>query len=910
MDANKEIRTLIEAKSSGKNVPVMNLIESSPALAAVLSKLNSPVQDAKTDQWGNRTITSPNQSSLGDISQDIAQKATDNENVLQIFPELKQAIMILVNGVQAPKDLNSTEINFSLAPEMKVAPLANKLIPIVEKYLSKDFKLKEELSTILYNVLAIEGSHPIMVIPESSVDDMINDRVTISTESIAREFGSKDNIRTLGLLGDSDFVKKQDKEKNISFESIVSGQDWSTRSRMTSNVVYDKDPKKGNLVDTGIRVTDNIDILKFPKIIQSQREQEINQALGNHYRSPFSFGIEDINNPNGGTGVYGSTELTDRQLTQLLYKDNPNIRNVTRKVKTSNETSRYNVGIPLAKVLPAESVIPICRSGNKKEHVAYFVILDGMGNAISRDAASGVYDEFRRSQNQFKKNNSNLSSHLLQRTADAFSTSCDTVTYQQMQKICSEIIETDFLSRLRNGVFGDDLALVDNATMYDILLSRMFRNQQTQVLFVPASLLTYFHYKLRKNGTGQTLLEEHMVINTLRAVLLFANVNRSVINSIGRTEAEITIDETDPNKLKTIEIMKHEALKTRMSQALPATISPTDINDWLKTSNIYFKLPDIKGLPNTTISFNETTTNYTKPDTDLSEMLDKKAVSGVGVPPELVSSMEQVEFATNIIANNLRLNKTIIGIQEAIQPHMTKFARTFCMNHGDAVVDIENIIRENIDLLTKVKEPDELVSDLAENENLLVKLLAREFLSNFEVNLSRPDTITLKNQLEAFEQYEEGIDKAIKYWLSEDILSSATSGDITAEQIGLIQNSCKSYFIREWLKKSAVLPELFDVVHTDEDGKTKVDIFTEVALHANTLTLSINDFLKKVVPVAQASQRDMETVTGGEEMDGVSSSDSGSSSSDDDSDNNDDGGDDDGGGGDDFDFDMPSMDDF
>ncbi len=188
--------------------------------------------------------------------------------------------------------------------------------------------------------------------------------------------------------------------------------------------------------------------------------------------------------------------------------------------------------------------------------------------------------------------------------------------------------------------------------------------------------------------------------------------------------------------------------------------------------------------------------------------------------------------------------------------------------------------------------------------------MAREFLSNFEVNLSRPDTITLKNQLEAFEQYEEGIDKAIKYWLSEDILSSATSGDITAEQIGLIQNSCKSYFIREWLKKSAVLPELFDVVHTDEDGKTKVDIFTEVALHANTLTLSINDFLKKVVPVAQASQRDMETVTGGEEMDGVSSSDSGSSSSDDDSDNNDDSGDDDGSGGDDFDFDMPSMDDF
>lgn len=921
INTNKELNTLITGTNSGKKIPALKLIEDSPTVAAVLSKLNTPNNNGtiKYDQRGNRTIATPNATGLSDVSNDIIQKSNDNENTLQLFPELEQALRILINAVLAPKDLNSTEINFTLPPDLKVSPLSGFLLPLIKSKLSKDFKLKEMIPEMLYKTLGIDGSYPIIVIPESSVDDMINDRVSISTESIASNFGTgvgNNSHLSLGFLGDSDFNKNKDTDKektlNVGFESF-SNLTATKNTNIDDNRLMFK--YKDTDVNTLIRVTDNVDILKFPELVKIKREQEVNKNIEKRFRGSSFHGTKaaislesNINNPNGS--VYGSTDFNDIQLTQLLYKKDISMRNVTRKVKTSNETERLNVGAPLVKILTPEAVIPVCMSGDRNKHVAFFVLLDGMGNPLSKDSASSVYDDFRRNQISNKGGGgNNLSSHLLQRTADAFSNTCEAVTYQQMQKICGDIIETDLLARLRNGIYGEDVALVENTIVYDIMLSRMFKEQQTQVLFVPAELMTYFHFKLRKNGTGKTILEDSMVLNSLRAVLMFANVNRAVINSVGRTEIELNVDENDPNKAKTLEIAKHEALKTRQSQALPATISPTDIQHYLSTSQMHFNIGAVNGLPGTSVKFNEVQTSYAQPDSTLTEQLDKKAIMALGVPPELVSNTNDVEFATNIISNNLRLNKQIIQIQDVFQPQLSSFVRTFSLNHGGIVKEVEKIITDNLKTITEITNPDKFFSDFENNQTLLIRLLAREFLSNIDITFSRPDTVTLKNQMDAFNEFEAALDKVLKYRLSEDILSEATSGTITSEQIGLVFNSVKAHHVREWLKKNAIMPELFDIVDDNKDTINNNDIFDKTSVYAGKLTVALNKFLKKILPVGEASQRDMEALTSGQEIGaGPSADTSGSgggsdSNSDSDSDNSEDEGDDSGGD----DLGMPSM---
>lgn len=915
MDSNKEITALVRASQSGQQIPVMKLIDESPAMASIMSKLNNHNREIRHDQDGNRQITAPNRSGLSDISHDTAQKSTDNENTLQIFPELDHGLRILVDAAMAPKDLNSTDINFSLPNDLKVSPLASKLLPIIEAALSKDFNLKEELPDTIYRVLATDGSDPRMIIPESSVDDMINDRKTISTESLIESFGNgSSTVVSMGLLGNSNFVDDRNKHtatkhQTFGFEHFVSGSHIQQQNITDARVMF-KSPNSINAqdkmvrgstdynsVDSLIRVTDNVDMIKFPELMNIKRQQEINRRMGERFRGSIHSSNADlvkdwraadqkisveniqtgIGNINHGATQFGSTEMNDIQLTQLLYKTNPNIRNVTRKVKTSNETKRENIGKPLEKRLPAESVIPVCRANDNSDHIAYFVLLDGMGNPLSKDSANSAYDDFRRNQRGFQSNN-NLPSYLMQKAAETFNTSCDQVTYQQMQKIATDIIETDLLARMRNGVFGDDVSLVAPEVVYDIMLARMFREQQTQVLFVPAELMVYYHFKLRKNGTGKTLLEDSMTLNTLRAVLMFANVNRAVINSIGRTEVELNIEELDPNKTKTIEIAKHEALKARESQALPASVSPTDINRWLKTSGMNFKIPNVPGLPNTSINITETSTSYTKPDTDLMSELDKKAFSGIGVPAELITSMEQVEYATNILANNIRLNKFVLQIQDAFTPEVNKFCRTFCMNHGEVIQKVEDEIRANLKTLTEIKKPDEFVMAYANQEDFLVRLLAREFLSNFEFSFSRPDTITLQKQMEALGVYIEGITAAVKHWMSEDIISAATAGQVSADQVGLLQNSCISYFVREYMRKNTVLPELFDVFKNNDDGSTTMTIGDGMAQHANSASLFIKNFMSKVIPVAKAVDRDVNKLTQGEELEAGPSGDAGGGS--------------------------------
>ena len=137
MDITKELKTIINGRTNGKKIPALDLIENSPLTSAILSKLHGGDKTIQHDSDGNRKITTPSHVGLSDISNDVAQKATDNENVLQLFQDLKEGLRILINATLAPKDLNSVEVNFSIPPELKVAILGNKLLPIIEKEIGR-----------------------------------------------------------------------------------------------------------------------------------------------------------------------------------------------------------------------------------------------------------------------------------------------------------------------------------------------------------------------------------------------------------------------------------------------------------------------------------------------------------------------------------------------------------------------------------------------------------------------------------------------------------------------------------------------------------------------------------------------------------------------------------------------------
>ena len=529
--------------------------------------------------------------------------------------------------------------------------------------------------------------------------------------------------------------------------------------------------------------------------------------------------------------------------------------------------------------LPSESVIPVYTPGNEEKHIGYFVLLDGEGNPVSRNSTAMMESDLRSRMGL----QDDMSSYLLNRASKNLKTDCDKVTFRQASKVYADIVEADLLARLRNGIIGPAVTISSNEEIYRIMLARTLMKQNTQLLYVPDKLMTYFAVRYNDFGVGESLLDKMRNLNSLRAMLLFAKTMSQIKNSIGRTKVNIKLDPNDPNPQKAIEIAMHEVARTRQ-QGLPLGINTaSDLVDWVQKSGLEYGFEGHPGLPDVGFEFSEHSTNYTEPSNELSEDLRKSAIMATGLSPETVDAGFQADFATTVVANNLLLSKRVKKIQEVFIPQLTDHCRKVVL-HNSFVVDIvKNIIKENIGKITDVQEADPIVTQYKDsNPELLIHLLTLEFLSNFELGLSQPDTVVLKNQLEAFNTQEELIEKAVSYYVSTNILSSAMIGDESSQRIDEVREIIKAHFMRAWMQNNNVLPELSEIGMTDENGQPVIDFGDLFKSYINGMNKSIVSLLKETVPVGQAASQDITNISGGDDLgsSSVSSSDSDDTGSD------------------------------
>ena len=856
------IRALIEAKNSGKKVAAIDFVAKNPEIPAVLSKLVSSNYPIQHDNRGNRKIDQVDQSTMAEASAEISKSSKDASLMMELFPEMELASQILISSIISPKDMNSTELNYTVPNNLKVAPLTASLLSIIREHFEKTYKIEPLLPKILEDTLFGSGSYAIAVIPENSVDDLINGDSPVSLEAIKQYANDEGTFKSIGILGDP-FKAPSD---NISLESAFNNRGKRTVDEEKRKVFIKDELTKKNIAIEHLFITDNFDTLKFSKILEKTRKEQVSLIVDRR-NNAVSQSLES----------FQTSKLNDLQLSGLFYKNKySGYKNVV-KVKTDSEIKRGMIGEPLILKLPSESVIPVYTPGNEEKHVGYFVLLDGEGNPLSKNSTAIQEGDLR---SRLGMNN-DMSSYILNKAAKNFNTDCSKVTFRQASKVYADIIEADLLARLRNGIVGPVVTIGKNEEIYRIMLARSLMKQNTQILYIPLDLVTYFAIKYNDYGVGVSLLDKMRNLNSLRAMLLFAKTIAQIKNSIGRTKVNIKIDPEDPNPQKTIETAMHEIARTRQ-QGFPLGInSAGDLVDWVQKAGIEYGFEGHPGLPDVALEFTEHATNYTEPSSDLSEELRKNAIMATGLSPETVDNGFASEFATTVVANNILLSKRVKKIQEIFVPQVTDHCRKVIFNNAYVFDQIKTTIKENLDKITKEDTKDEIILAYKDdNQELLIHLLALEFVSNFEVSLSEPDTVSLKNQMEAFMIHEEALDKAISYYISTDILPAALTGEEASQRVDEIKGIVKAYFMRQWMNNNHVLPELADMVSTDDSGEPYIDLANMHKDHINNMTKSIVGLLRKTVPVGQAADTDIAEITGGEDL-GDSSVSSDTSSTDD-----------------------------
>ena len=132
--ADNVIRALIEAKNSGKKVAAIDFVAKNPEIPAVLSKLVSSNYPIQHDNRGNRKIDQVDQSTMVEASAEISKSSKDASLMMELFPEMELASQILISSIISPKDMNSTELNYTVPNNLKVAPLTASLLSIIREH--------------------------------------------------------------------------------------------------------------------------------------------------------------------------------------------------------------------------------------------------------------------------------------------------------------------------------------------------------------------------------------------------------------------------------------------------------------------------------------------------------------------------------------------------------------------------------------------------------------------------------------------------------------------------------------------------------------------------------------------------------------------------------------------------------
>lgn len=831
----QELKNIIAQINAGAKVPALKLVRENPEFAAVISKLIPSREPAQVDNIGNRKIADPDLNVIRNIAERTARSQLDAMTIQEVLPDTEIAIQLLIAAVMSPKDMVTTEVNYTVDDSLLAHEVTGHMLTVVRNFLTTDYKIEPLLSKILRDVLFDKGSHPIVVLPENTLDELINGQSKVSYESIRSEFSSTGIPNSKGFLGAGGGKKEKNKRAlgiEAAFESFAVPYKKLTEDELT---VF----KNGDNVPL-LTVTDNFNVLKLPEIEEYARENAVMDRMGR------SAALESVRN------------FSESEMARLIYGKAKTEYKAMTVIKHNDQLNRRTVGNPLIIHLPPESVLPVFVPGSPERQVGFFVLLDGLGRPIS---LTNDPNHFQQLNNRLNSESSFPSAMLqkinLQMNGAEFNT---TFTRDQTYNTYVSFIENDLLARLSNGVMGDDLAIAHKDDVYQIMFHRILREKQSQLLFVPSELMTYFAFKYNRDGIGISYLESQKILNSFRAMVRFANVMGSLRNSIGRTEVKLKLDPDDPDPKKTIEIAMSEIIRSRQ-QYFPLGInSPTDMQDWLQRAAYEFTFEGHPGIPDVSVDFGQKNDNYAKPDTELEAALKRDTIMGFGIPPEMVDQTFSPEFAVNVVSNNLILAKNAQNIQEVFVPQATDHLRKVLINSENVVQDLKKIVTDNFDAfykeLTITEEGKHLLASTGEEESLkrkqfkevVINSFVFKFLSSFKAELPRPNSATIENQTKALQTYSEGLDTALDAWISDKFITEDVNGQLS-KYVNSFKEMLKAYFIRQWLIENGVMPELNALTATDKDNKLNLNLFDMAIKHSDRINLSMMESVLKLTPV-------------------------------------------------------------
>ena len=802
-------------KNKGKKVAAKKIIETNPDLVTILPKL---IRDKNKNikQIENISKIDINTNTLKQIHDRIISIKKNNEYIIKLFPDIELAIQILVSSILSPKKMTDYTLLYKIDKNFSTNPiLTSKILEEIKTYINNEYELEDKLPNMLRESLFMSGAYILAIIPESSVDYVINkDILNVSTE----EFHKRTDYLVYSLTKPINLI-------NTTTQTVIK-EPKTKKEKLLANLTS----------HNFIRITDNPNIFKLPII----KDKIVKEVIRSSLKSNVSISQESLN-----------------RLTYIdIFREKGTTRDIgnIEIIKTLKETPRKTIGKPMVVKLPTESTIPVFIPGHEEEHIGYFVLLDENGKPLSIDITN---DEFEELVNI--KSNATNSSNVTQKAYNNLI--LDVVKDIDVTDLFNEyknIIEYQIYDSISKSIYGTNVKIADKSDIYFIMFSRALKSQKTTLVYIPQELVFYLAFYYNKLGIGKTLLENITILTSLRAILLFSKVMALAKQSIDVTKVNISLDPEDPDPEKTIEQVQDSVLRLRQNFFPLGINNPIDLVNWIQRAGLQFSYENNPRLPDVRIDFENANIQHTVPDSDLDEELRKQTIIALGLPPEVVDNGFNPEFATTVVNNNILLSKRVMIYQKKLLKELTKLIGIFIYNDEKLRTTIKDIIEENI---------HEITSGLEEEEKVIYNRSKEEFIDyyinklteNIYLELPKPDNTNLVNLNAEFEIYLEGLEKAIDTVISSDIFSEDISGELNMH-IDTIKNIFKNYLLRKWMSDNNYYPEVLEFSNNDTE---EVENLLKVINDHLIYTMRNSDKLLNVIQkYKEAVNKDLENIDG------------------------------------------------
>jgi hypothetical protein len=828
-------------------------------ITALMSKL---VPDANSQRFGqthmtnnrrNQPMQAPDMGLLHRISDLTANDVSDAQSIFQLLPETELAMQILVSSILAPKDLVTTSVNFGLEANRFNSELAGQMLNVVTDHFEKIYKISDLLKPCLQDALFLTGSYPLLILPENTIDRAINNPGRISMEAMKHDFTSDGNPINYGFLGNPDSKKLHSSGLSFGLES------WGDEVKTYKPKVA----QKWEGIDPLLTVVDNFNILKLTQLQRRIAQDRTYQILGRRHATALR-----------GTGHNVSQEAySSLQASQENYSAATSVGRIgaggvqvgnyqhqpIQMLSPSRDLNRPTVGHPLVMKLPSESVIPVHQPSNPEKHLGYFIMLDQMGNPLNSAQRRDYYTDMSNSLNS----NSSMSSQLLAQAKRSYEgQSVDRqAEIDEMARIYGQFLEKELTDRLRNGIYGNQVEITAPEEVYRVMLARAMNRQQTQVLYVPAEMLTYIAFDYNKYGIGQSLLQASKILGGIRVVSFMAEAVGSIKNAINRTRLGITLDPEDPNPTQTVEFMITEYAKTRQGAFPLGATNPTDIVSYLQNASVDIEVSGNTRYPDTKMEITERQSNRIKPEESMVKELRDRHLMAMGLSPDMVDAGQGAEFATSVLANNLLLAKRVLIYQNQLETFLSDFVKKYILADGYLMDAMRKLINDNRSKLTKDQQDrldlskqaavekdalngrvstESINQQLESLEDMQQDALIMEFLQCLLISLPKPDMATIKSQMEAYDQQDQAYEKALDAYINDSYLEAHGLGTLH-ELVAPTKAAVKAELMRNWMRDNNVMPELHDLLAGEEDERP--DILKNMMEHFK----SMGDSLLKIM---------------------------------------------------------------